>query len=29
MREVPGATLTVARARQATIPNWHRPVKKR
>jgi bifunctional UDP-N-acetylglucosamine pyrophosphorylase/glucosamine-1-phosphate N-acetyltransferase len=26
--EVPGGTLTVARARQVTIPNWRRPVKK-
>jgi bifunctional UDP-N-acetylglucosamine pyrophosphorylase/glucosamine-1-phosphate N-acetyltransferase len=28
LREVPGGMLTVARARQATIPNWRRPVKK-
>jgi bifunctional UDP-N-acetylglucosamine pyrophosphorylase/glucosamine-1-phosphate N-acetyltransferase len=28
VREVAGGTLTVARARQATIPGWHRPVKK-
>jgi bifunctional UDP-N-acetylglucosamine pyrophosphorylase/glucosamine-1-phosphate N-acetyltransferase len=26
--EVPGGTLTVARARAVTIPNWRRPVKK-
>ncbi len=29
VREVPGGTLTVARARQVTIPNWRRPEKKR
>jgi bifunctional UDP-N-acetylglucosamine pyrophosphorylase/glucosamine-1-phosphate N-acetyltransferase len=29
VREVPGGKLTVARARQATIEGWKRPVKKR
>jgi len=29
LREVPGGTLTVARARQVTIEGWQRPVKKK
>lgn len=28
-REVPGGVLTVARARQVTLPGWRRPVKKK
>jgi bifunctional UDP-N-acetylglucosamine pyrophosphorylase/glucosamine-1-phosphate N-acetyltransferase len=28
-RDAPAGQLTVARARQATLPNWTRPVKKR
>jgi hypothetical protein len=28
MHEVAGGTLTVARARQMSIPGWKRPVKK-